>query len=381
MADSTVASRPIPIALFVRKLDWGGIERDVAKLAIGLDRTLFAPHVVVFEPGGLRYDEVQRAGVPIFNMGVASLTSPRALSIAARLAQWLIKRRIRLMHSFDGTIFFCAPIARAVRTPVILGSTLGHRDLFSAKVKKHLAIADRLIDRIVVNCRAMERHMMEDYGFPPDRILLSYNGVETSEFFPLAEPKPEPVADASLVIGSVCVLRPEKRMEMLVEAFASVRGLRPGIKLLIIGGGPELPRLQARADELNLGADCIFFPAVKRVAPYLRAIDIFASCSSSEAFSNSILEAMACGCCPVGSRVGGTPELIADGERGLLFESGNVDDLVSKLKSLIEDEALRKRCAGAAAAFAANELSMDAALARMSRIYREQLEEKGRWAK
>ena len=125
--------------------------------------------------------------------------------------------------------------------------------------------------------------------------------------------------------------------------------------------------------------DCLFLPAVKRVAPFLRAMDIFVSCSSSEAFSNAILEAMACGSCPLGSRVGGTPELIEDGERGLLFRSGDVHDLSDKLAILVSNDALRQRLAANAAAFAATELSMQAALDRMGRLYREQLDKKGKW--
>ena len=377
MPNRRTAGAPVPIALFVRRLDWGGIERDVAKLASGLDRARFTPHVVVFEAGGLRYEEVERAGVPIVHLGVGSFTSPAILRAAGRLAQWLVRERIRLIHAFDGTIVFTAPIARMVRVPVILSSTLGHRDLFDAKTRKQLAFSDRMVDGVVVNCQAMRRHMIEDYGIAPERTILSYNGVETSEFFPREEEKPAPVAGAELVIGSVCVLRPEKRMELLIEAFAPLVKRRPGVRLLIVGSGPELPKLEAKAAALGVAKECVFQPAVKRVAPYLRAMDIFVSCSSSEAFSNAILEAMACGSCPVGSRVGGTPELIEDGERGLLFESGNARDLAEKLAALAADDGERKRLAKKAAEFAASELSMEAALERMSRIYREELEKKG----
>jgi glycosyltransferase involved in cell wall biosynthesis len=151
----------------------------------------------------------------------------------------------------------------------------------------------------------------------------------------------------------------------------------PGAKLLLVGSGPELPKLQANASRLGIQEDCIFLPAVSDVAPFLHAIDIFVSCSYSEAFSNSLLEAMACGCCVVGSRVGGTPELIAEGERGLLFESGNVDELAGKLTMLIEDVSLRKRLAASAAEFAARDLNMDRAIQCMSGIYETMLRRKG----
>ena len=367
---------PIPVLLFVRKLDWGGIERDVAKLAVGLDRARITPHVAVFQGGGLRYDEVYRAGVPILDLHVASFASPRILGSAFNFARYLRAHRIQVVHAFDATAAFAVPLARAFRIPVVFSSTLGHRDLFDARTRKQVEFSDRFVDAVVVNCEAMRRHMVNDYSVPLERTILSYNGVDTTEFFPLTGPKPEPVSAAALVIGSVCVLRPEKRMDMLVEAFAPVCRSHPGTKLLIVGGGPELPKLQAKAAALSIERDCIFQPAVEAVAPYLRAMDIFVSCSSSEAFSNSILEAMACGCCPVGSRVGGTPELISDGQRGLLFESGNVAELSQKLALLAGDPELRRRLAQQAAAFAAHSLSMELALERMSGIYQEQLRKK-----
>jgi glycosyltransferase involved in cell wall biosynthesis len=177
------------------------------------------------------------------------------------------------------------------------------------------------------------------------------------------------VADASLVIGAVCVLRPEKALDLLQEAFAHVRHLRPGMKLLILGSGPELPRLEANSQRLGLQEDCHFVPATRLVPQFLRALDIFVLCSHSEAFSNGLLEAMACGCGAVGSRVGGTPELIGDDERGLLFQQGDAGDLAAKLTTLIENEPLRRAFGARAADFARRKLSIEIAARRMADIY------------
>ncbi len=314
---------PVAVLVVVRKLDYGGIERDVTKLVVGLDRNRFTPSVAVYQAGGGRSAEVAQAGIPILDLNISSLATPRILFSALKFCRWILSKRISVVHAWDTSIVFAAPLARLLRVPLVLASALGHRDLFDVKTQKQLTLMDSFVDEIVVNCLAMRRHIADDFGISPSRIQLCYNGVETDEFYPDPAPKPSVLGAASLVIGTVCVLRPEKRVEMLIEAFASVRNLRPGLKLLIVGSGPELSKLTEKAADLCIEEHCIFLGAVSGVAPYLRAIDIFVSCSSSEAFSNSILEAMACGCCPVGSRVGGTPELIEDGERGLLFENGN----------------------------------------------------------
>ena len=127
--------------------------------------------------------------------------------------------------------------------------------------------------------------------------------------------------DAALVVGVVCVLRPEKGLETLLDAFAEVHAIEPGLKLAIVGSGPCLPDLQERARALGIIERCVFEPATPRVADWLRGIDIFVLPSLSEALSNSLMEAMACGCTVAASRVGGNPELVAHGETGMPFRA------------------------------------------------------------
>jgi glycosyltransferase involved in cell wall biosynthesis len=91
--------------------------------------------------------------------------------------------------------------------------------------------------------------------------------------------------------------------------------------------------------------------------------------SRSEAFPNALLEAMACGRCVVGSRVGGVPEMIGNDERGLLFRSGDARDLAQKLTVLIADEHLRRDLGTRAAEFAKTGFSMETAARRMAEIY------------
>ena len=90
-------------------------------------------------------------------------------------------------------------------------------------------------------------------------------------------------------------------------------------------------------------------PANPGVGDWLRAIDVFVLPSLSEALSNSLMEAMACGCCAVASAVGGNAELVRNGETGLFFRAGDAGDLMQKLMSLMRQPALRTRLAAAGA--------------------------------
>ena len=370
----TSPSKPIPILLTVRELHFGGIERDVTKIALKIDRSRFEPHVASYQAEGMRFEELNRAGVPFLHVPLSSLKSPSALSAAIRVRRYIREHGIRLIHSYDSSAVFIAPIARALRVPAVLSSTLGNRALLDRRTRRQVRWTDKIVDSVVVNCEAMRRHMIDDEHLSSDRIELCYNGVDTADFYPAAR-QSVPVADASLVIGTVCVLRPEKALDLLQEAFARIRHLKP-MKLLIVGSGPELPRLEANSRRLGLQDDCVLVPATSLVPQFLRACDIFVLSSHSEAFSNGLLEAMACGCGVVGSRVGGTPELIGNDERGLLFQPGDSKDLAAKLTTLIENESIRREFGARAADFARRKLSIEIAAGRMAEIYETMLRRK-----
>jgi len=375
----TFHSAPIDVLLMVRTLDQGGIERDVAKIATHLDRSRFTPHVCTSYEGGMRYDELRDAGIPILHLPVESVVSLGALRASVQLFRYLKRHSIQVVHAFDVSGVVGAVTARIAGVPAVLTAQLGHRFLLDRGTRAMLRLSDRFAHAIVVNSEAMRRDMIETERIAADRIELCYNGVDTTEFYPVAPPAPRPEALAgnSPVIGTVCVLRPEKALPVLQEAFASIRSRVPGVKLAIAGSGGELAALEANAARLGIAADSVFIPATRRPAAWMRAMDVFVLPSYSESFSNSLLEAMACGCCVVGSRVGGTPELIGENERGRLFASGDAAGLAAQLLLLLENEPLRRDLGQRAARFARERLSVEVAAARTAAIYEKWLRKGG----
>src|SRR5438034_2166263 len=125
---SVLPPKAIPILLTVRELHHGGIEHDVTKIALNLDRSRFEPHVASYQAQGMRFEELSRAGVPFLHVPLSSLKSPSALSAAMKVRRYIRDHGMRLVHAYDSTAVFIAPIARVLRVPVVLSSTLGHRD-------------------------------------------------------------------------------------------------------------------------------------------------------------------------------------------------------------------------------------------------------------
>ena len=352
-----------------RELGLGGTERQLAETALSLDRARFTPHVGCFRPGGFREAELRAAGVPVVNLDVTSLLSARLLAGVRRLGCYLETQQIRLVHTFDVPLdLFGVPVARLFRVPVVLSSQRAHRALTPGLTRHLLRLTDRIADGIVVNSQSVARELLAQDGVPASQIHLAYNGIDTSIFRPEGPAAERPWHDA-IIIGVVCALRPEKGLPLLIEAFAHVRRAHAEARLLIVGSGPAQAELESLAAELGVDNDCRFVGAAKHVADWLRAMDIFVLPSLSEALSNSLMEAMACGCCAVASDAGGNPELVRDSVSGLLFPVGNAAALAGRLRRLLGNPEERRRMADNGARFMRENFNRERAARRMGEIY------------
>jgi glycosyltransferase involved in cell wall biosynthesis len=359
----------------VRSLDHGGCERDAAKIAIGLDRTRFEPHVAVFHEGGFRTPEVLAAGVNVVHVPVTSFGNLSTVRGARILGDYVREHKIRLIHAFDvPTDLFAAPVARWYRVPRVITSQLSFRDMYPPRERAALRVTDWLSDAVVVNSQAVGKSLESEAKLSPSKIYLSYNGVNTEHFYPGPANRPEAFRDASVIVGSVCVMRSEKRMDWVLRSFAEVFREDGKARLLFVGSGPEVEPLQNLRDSLGLTDVCMFVPGQAEVADWMRTLDIYINSSYSESFPNGLLEAMACGCCVIGSNVGGIPELVTHRRDGLIFDSKKPEELTAMMRTAVLDPALRTRLREQAAATARERFSMKIALARTEALYLKVLE-------
>ncbi|MFN8573982.1 MAG: glycosyltransferase [Gemmatimonadaceae bacterium] len=366
---------PDSILLLVRALTAGGSERQLTEVAKSLDRSRWTPHVGCFHDEGVRGDELRAAGIPVVRFPVTSLSSPSLLTGARAMGRYLRTHGVQLVHTFDTPMnIFGVPTARWYRCPVVLSSQRAYRALSSPRERTLLRVTDRLAHGVVVNCDAMRRHLVDDEHVPASHISLCYNGIDLERFHPAPAARPDFLRDASLVIGCACVLRPEKGLLTLLNAFAEVQPKERRVHLMLVGSGPMQDVLQQRSRELGLEDITHFVGNQSDVAPWLHLMDVFVLPSLSEAFSNSLMEAMACGCTCVASRVGGNPELVREGETGLLFDARDEAGLAAQLNRLVADAGLRQRLAESGARQIRERFSVQQSVRRMGEIYEEALQ-------
>lgn len=180
------------------------------------------------------------------------------------------------------------------------------------------------------------------------KLSLIYHGIKPINFLSREEARNKLISDFGLgisdfLIGTIANLYKTKGLEYLIEAIRMLISQYPNIpiSLIIIGEGEERKNLEDLTGQLNLKNRVFLAGEIKNAGLLLPALDIYVNSSVKEGFPYSILEAMSASLPIVATKVGGTPEMISDGENGLLAEPANPEELAKRIKILIEDRNLR----------------------------------------
>ncbi|GAF09094.1 glycosyltransferase [Paenibacillus pini JCM 16418] len=128
----------------------------------------------------------------------------------------------------------------------------------------------------------------------------------------------------------------------MVDVFAKVNEKMPS-KLLFVGEGPELPKIQCKINELGLEDKVYFLGKQDEIAQVISLADVLLLPSEKESFGLVALEAMACGVPTVGSQAGGIPELVVHGETGFLTPIGDTSQMAEYAIRLLSDAELTER--------------------------------------
>jgi len=185
-------------------------------------------------------------------------------------------------------------------------------------------------------------------GGKASQTRVLYNGVDTAHFKrdEVRPWRPPQWPAGRVVFGSVGRLSPEKSHHLLIRAVAQLHGRGLDVGAVIVGAGSEENALRRLVTELKV-EDRVQLPGTAAdVRPYLAGFDAFVLTSTSiETFSNAALEALAMGCPVVSSRIGGMPEMLASGG-GIIYDTGNLEQLVTVLEELVSVPERRLALAG-----------------------------------
>ena len=186
------------------------------------------------------------------------------------------------------------------------------------------------------------------WGLDPDRVSVLPNPAPEVPAMPPREDLRSELGLDGNVLVFAGRLGPQKALGVLLEAMVEV----PDVTLVMAGDGPERAALEARAQELELDGRVSFLGAVprERVLRLFGAADASVLSSAWENFPHTVVEALAVGCPVIATAVGGVPEVVTDGDNGLLVPPGDAHALSAVIARFFGDAELRARLAAAAPA-------------------------------
>ena len=365
--------RPLVVHL-LHRFDTGGLENGVVNLINHLPA--FRHAVVAITEITAFKERVKAPGTQFF-----ALHKPpgQGLWLYPRVYRLLRELRPAVVHTRNlGAMEFQLP-AWAARVPLRLHSEhgwdvddLGGVSRSNQRLRRVYGVGTH---RFIALSRAIETYLTGPVGFAPERVQRICNGVDVRRFAPTTTvPEAWPYRRGEhLVIGAVGRMQAVKDPLNLVDAFLRLRELCPAdwpqLRLAMLGGGPLLQVARERLAQAG-AADQAWLPGDRSdVAALLPQFDVFALPSQAEGISNTLLEAMACGCAPVATDVGGNAELVEAGINGLLVPAQDSAALAAALARLVADPALRQRLASASLARVREQFSLDGMVAAYGRLY------------
>ncbi len=227
-------------------------------------------------------------------------------------------------------------------------------------------------DRITAVSSYLQRETYSAFGCTSCQVDVIYNFIDPDRYDRARYPStlPAPLPSGMPVLMHVSNFRPVKRTRDVVRVFARVHASQPSV-LVMVGDGPDRPAAEEEARRLGVADAVAFLGKVDAVAPLLAAAHVFLLPSETESFGLSALEALASGVPVVASQVGGLPEVIQDGETGILCPVGGTDAMAAAARDLLRDGVRWRTMSRRAAADARERFNRDKIVGQYEALYKE----------
>lgn len=384
MPDIVTPSIPLVVHLIYR-LDFGGLETLLAECVNRMPADKYRHAIVCLTDYTEFSKKITRPDVEIY-----ALHKAPGLGLDAHVRLWKLLRKLRpaILHTYNLAAIEYAFIAMLAGVPIRIhaehGRTSNDPDGKNPKHNLLRRLMIPFIDCYVPVSGDLQRWLGAAIGVPQNKNLLINNGVDTERFRPDAIPA-APTGEVNpfagyFVIGTVGRAQEVKNQQALVDAFIRLRALLPEqavrLRLVIVGDGPLLPAIKAKVEAAGI-ADKVWLPGARSdIAALMHTFSVFTLPSIAEGTPVTILEAMAIGLPVVASRVGGIPEVVIDGETGLLVPPSDDQALAEALAIYCRAPEQAKRHGAAGRERIEHQYSMNAMLSTYAKLYDSLLETK-----
>jgi glycosyltransferase involved in cell wall biosynthesis len=359
----------------MRNLNYGGLERVVTDLVSNVDATRFEMHVLALQYLGRYSRDLARHAT----LHVAGRMNSLSMLLPRRLASTIRAIAPDVVHCHSGVWYKTSLAARMAGVHRIIYSDHGRTfpDPMTYRMLDHLAA--RRTSTVVAVSAPLAEYLRVHVVKGVTRIVVIENGIDTHAF----RPRPPSdvlvrvlgVAPSTPVIGSVGRLESVKAFDVMLHAFADLRAGFPSSRdapvLVIIGDGTERDALERQRDRLRL-TDSVFLLGWRdNIAEILSGLVLYTMSSHSEGTSIGLLEAMACGLCPVVTNVGGNAAVLGPSLQHRLVSAARPADLANAWRDALGNDTARQHDGAIARARVCESSSLGGVVRAYERLYVE----------
>ena len=236
------------------------------------------------------------------------------------------------------------------------------------------------VDCFVASCAAIRDRLTAD-GIPGSKIVVVHDGVDVERIVRLAAANVRAefyLPTQAPIVGNVAALVPHKGHHHLIDAAVLVLREVPDARFVIVGAGELRETIEKQIQDKHLQRHVFLAGFRADVLELTKGFDLLAVGSLHEGMSMALVDAMAAGKAAVATRVGGIPEVLVDGETGLLVPPRDAEAMAAALVRLLKDDTLRHRMGDAALARARERFTVERMVAETHAVYRLQVERKPR---
>lgn len=375
--------RQIRVAYLPASLRPGGAERQMMALAERLPRDRFQVDFLAIVGRGSYDSRAEAAGSRVQALGSPSGPDDgvvrKGIKRIGKIGNYISTVRKARYDVVDAWLYpsdVMAAFARPLtRTPVVIAGrrNVDPRNQFGIAERAVGATTNRLTDVVVANSAAAAALAVETQGVDPGRIRVIRNGVIV--------PKPASAAeraarrtelgatDEDILVGCVANYRDVKGLDGVIDAVAGLIGEGLPLRLELVGDGDLRSQLDHQIRSLGLEERICLHGAVLDVEPLYSAFDIVVQGSLREGLPNVLLEAGAAGRPIVATAAGGTPEIVIDGQSGLLVPVSDRAALTAAIRRVATDPTLRDKLGAGAREHVSTTFGMDRFVAEFADLY------------